>query len=384
MTAKFRAPLYGTHSSPQSWIRWEYKEGGHFGTFPRKAARMAFQLRSLQFMVNGKEAFVDEFVLHRIAAQEEACVFSDYSAVIKGEEEQQFLRKLFLRPFTNMAFTCAFDGGRANVLQGLCAKLHKGADIVESSVAIAKHVIATGGDGMPEGDLVTARFSEVEVGGAVYDAVGIFKFDEKEVFLESKRKDGGIALRLKRGLGNGKPNKACLVVYMEKDVTLFIVDNEGSTAWWQQDCVRSRPKKDHVNSTTDVMQLAKTFITQQLPEDFEVEKTDQIDLLNRSVQYFKEHGAFDRKEFAEEVFQDEKAIRSFNRYSDRFQEENNLELQDRFEISPEVVKKQSRVFKSVLKLDKNFHVYIHGDRSKIERGQDDHGKFYKIYYEQEN
>ncbi|MCO6482289.1 MAG: hypothetical protein J5I62_05800 [Flavobacteriales bacterium] len=387
MTAKFRAPLHGIHPLPQSWIRWEYKEGGHFGTILRKAARMAFQLRSLQFMVNGKEAFVDEFVLHRIAAREEACVFSDFSAVIKGEEEQQFLRKLFLRPFTNMAFTCAFDmegGPKSNVLQGLCAKLHKGADIVECSVAIAKHVIAAGGEDMPEGDLIAARFSEVEVGGAVYDAVGIFKFDEKEVFLESKRKDGGIALRLKRGLGNGKPNKACLVVYMDKDATLFIIDNEGSTAWWQKDVIRSRPKKDHVNSTTDVMQLTKTFITQQLPEDFVVEKTDQIDLLNRSVQYFKEHTQFDRQEFAEEVFQDEKAIRSFNQYSDRYQEEHNVELGSSFEISPDAVKKQARVFKSVLKLDKNFHVYIHGDRSKIERGQDDHGKFYKIYYEQEN
>ncbi len=335
-------------------------------------------------MVNGKEAFVDEIVLHRIAAQEEACVFSDFSAVIKGEEEQQFLRKLFLRPFTNMAFTCEFDGSKANVLQGLCAKLHKGADIVESSVAIAKHVIAAGGEDMPEGDLIAARFSEVEVAGAVYDAVGIFKFDDKEVFLESKHKGKAISLGLKRGLGNNKPNKACLVVYMEKEATLFIIDNEGNTAWWQKDVIRSRPKKDHVNSTTDVMQLTKTFITEQLPEDFVVEKTDQIDLLNRSVQYFKEHTQFDRQEFAEEVFQDEKAIHSFNQYSDRYQEEHNVELGNSFAISPDAVKKQARVFKSVLKLDKNFHVYIHGDRSKIERGQDGQGKFYKIYYEQES
>lgn len=335
-------------------------------------------------MVNDKDAFVDEFVLHRIGAEEEACVFSDFSAVIKGGEEQQFLRKLFLRPFTNMAFTCEFDGGKANVLQGLCAKMHKGGDMVECSTAIAKHVIAAGGEAMPEGDLITARFSEVEVGGAVHDAVGIFKFDEKEVFLESKHKDKGITLGLKRGLGNNKPNKACLVAYMEKGATLFIIDNEASTAWWQQACIRSRPKKDHVNSTTDVMHLTKTFITEQLPEDFAVEKTDQIDLLNRSVQYFKEHGAFDRQEFAQEVFQDEKAIRSFNQYSDRYQQENNVELGDNFEISPDAVKKQARVFKSVLKLDKNFHVYIHGDRNKIERGMDEQGrKFYKIYYEQE-
>ena len=61
-----------------------------------------------------------------------------------------------------------------------------------------------------------------------------------------------------------------------------------------------------------------------------------------------------------------------------------LDLDDRFTISADAVKKQARVFKSVLKLDKNFHIYIHGDRNKIERGVDEAGrKFYKIYYEQE-
>ena len=61
-----------------------------------------------------------------------------------------------------------------------------------------------------------------------------------------------------------------------------------------------------------------------------------------------------------------------------------VDLEDRFEISADAVKKQARVFKSVLKLDKNFHIYIHGDREKIERGVDDSGrKYYKIYYDQE-
>jgi hypothetical protein len=48
------------------------------------------------------------------------------------------------------------------------------------------------------------------------------------------------------------------------------------------------------------------------------------------------------------------------------------------------VKKQARVFKSVLKLDKNFHIYIHGNRELIEQGVEKDGrKFYKIYFEKE-
>lgn len=45
--------------------------------------------------------------------------------------------------------------------------------------------------------------------------------------------------------------------------------------------------------------------------------------------------------------------------------------------------KQARVFKSVIKLDKNYHIYIHGDRQLIEQGEDNKGKFYKVYYKEE-
>ncbi|MDR2511118.1 MAG: nucleoid-associated protein, partial [Bacteroidales bacterium] len=55
-----------------------------------------------------------------------------------------------------------------------------------------------------------------------------------------------------------------------------------------------------------------------------------------------------------------------------------------FVISDSAVKKQSRTFKSVIKLDKNFHIYVHGDSNLIQQGEDDKGKFYKIRYQEEN
>ena len=42
------------------------------------------------------------------------------------------------------------------------------------------------------------------------------------------------------------------------------------------------------------------------------------------------------------------------------------------------------LFKSILKLDKNFHIYIHGNSELIRRGEEKDGrKFYKIYFENE-
>ncbi len=50
--------------------------------------------------------------------------------------------------------------------------------------------------------------------------------------------------------------------------------------------------------------------------------------------------------------------------------------------------RQSAVFhpdgrkKSVVMLDRNFHLYIHGDHSRIFEGDDNYGNFIKIYYDE--
>ena len=38
--------------------------------------------------------------------------------------------------------------------------------------------------------------------------------------------------------------------------------------------------------------------------------------------------------------------------------------------------------KSVVRLDKNLHLYIHGDKGKVEESKDEKGKFLKVYYEE--
>ena len=84
------------------------------------------------------------------------------------------------------------------------------------------------------------------------------------------------------------------------------------------------------------------------------------------------------------MFADNNIIESFRKFDQNYRQENDVELTDNFQISSQAVKKQARVFKNVLKLDKNFHIYIHGNRELIEQGIDDNGrKYYKIYYEEE-
>jgi hypothetical protein len=134
-----------------------------------------------------------------------------------------------------------------------------------------------------------------------------------------------------------------------------------------------------------MLEIAKTYVTTQFTEDFEVEKPEQIEMMHRSIEYFKTRESFDNKEFEREVLAAPTVIESFRNFKDHFVQDNNIELEDSFEISDTAVKKQQKFFKSVIKLDKNFHIYVHGNRELLEQGTDADGKkYYKIYYKEES
>jgi hypothetical protein len=61
-------------------------------------------------------------------------------------------------------------------------------------------------------------------------------------------------------------------------------------------------------------------------------------------------------------------------------------IEDEFSIHVAAVKKQQRFFKAVVKLDKNFHIYIHGRKDLVEKGYDEKSgkQFYKLYFDKES
>jgi len=261
----------------------------------------------------------------------------------------------------------------------------------EQSINIAKHLFnATQHPNIKEGELYVALIKNVMINEEQFDAVGLFKSEEKDWFIKTKRKSGGIELSGDEGVPVNKLDKGCIIINTqhESGYKVLITDKSGKSgaeaSFWKDDFLQLKPLSSDYHHTNSIMQLTKAYVTQQLPEEFEVNRTDQIDLLNKSMEYFKSNTQFNAHDFAQTVFEDQQVIHSFTNFSNQMQQQTDLEVMDEFEINPYVVKKQSRIFKSILKLDKNFHVYIHGNREMIEKGVDENGrKYYKLYYDSE-
>ena len=84
--------------------------------------------------------------------------------------------------------------------------------------------------------------------------------------------------------------------------------------------------------------------------------------------------------------QEPQIIESFKNHRVEFEDSHQLKFEDAFDISAPAVKKTSQVFKSVIKLDKNFHIYVHGNRDNIRKGHDQETgmDYYQLFFEEEN
>ena len=262
-------------------------------------------------------------------------------------------------------------------------------DLLQQSFQLAKHLYeCSQHPKIKGGEFYTVYFKDCFVNGQTTDAVGLFKTENKDTFLKVDATREGLSIESQTGININKLDKGCVIYNMEapKGYVVAVADhNRGSEAqYWMDDFLHLLQRKDEYYHTHNILSLCKNFVTQELPQHFEVTKADQADLLNKSVKFFKEHENFDLNEFTHEVINQPEIINSFNNFKSSFQQEREVEIADSFTISASAVKRQARVFKSVLKLDKNFHIYIHGNRDLIEQGVDENGrKFYKIYFEVE-
>ena len=241
-----------------------------------------------------------------------------------------------------------------------------------------------------EGEMYVVHFKNVPFDTEYIEAIGIFKSESKETFLKVFPHGQGWEVTAEDGININKLDKGCLIFKTNTadGYVVCVVDatnKQNDAQYWVNDFLNVTPYADSYHSTSNVLSMAKLFISNEIAEQFDVNKSEQIDMLNRSIDYFKTKENFQFDEFAEEVIHHPEVMAAFTNYKQVYEQAKKVAIDDEFAIHVSAVKKQERHFKSILKLDKNFHVYIHGRKDLIEKGYDDmKGKhFYKLYFDEE-
>ena len=241
------------------------------------------------------------------------------------------------------------------------------------------------------GELFIALFDQVALLGELTRAIAIVKIQSKAPYFKVERSPEQHTLQMLEGIPLDKLETAALIYEMDEGEGYRIcavdsVSKKNDRSFWKDDFLRIRPVEDSYFNTRHYMNLSSEFITQKMPKDFEMERTDQLDMLYRSSLYFKENEEFEVEDFSDTMFTEPEQREAFKDYKETYSKAYAVPLETKFDISNQAVKKELKVLKSVIKLDKNFHIYVHGRRDLIERGFDEGKgkKYYKVYFDDED
>lgn len=303
------------------------------------------------------------------------------------------LIKYFLQSFDGKEEAWNFtheDDVRFNEISSYATEMFEGADFVDVSKKVARHLYESSvHPNIKGGELFVVNLSNVVYEGKSVAALGLFKSETKDTFLRFVSKNNNLEVENEIGANVNRLDKGCIILNHkdEKGFFVFTLDSSNRTdaKYWTGDFLGITPRQNEFTYTKDVLSMTKDFVGKVLPSEYPVSKAEQVELLNKSVNYFKGNKSFSMQSYEEEVLGDEKLIDSFHRHKEVYEQEREVELKDDFAISDRAVKKQERRMKSVIKLDKNFHIYVHGGEQLIEQSYDEERgmKCYKLYFREE-
>lgn len=346
-------------------------------------------------MIISDEATLNRLVIHKTGnkSREEGVKFSK-STIQVSEAIKDLLLRYFLAPFKNNEYFNLYhdaDLDLNEVYHFASAMFDDTGSFYLNSVNLANHLYEQSvHPKVKAGEFYVVHFGGLLLDGEEVDAIGLFKSESKETFLKVYPDADNFKVDHEDGINIDKLDKGCLIFNTERENGYVVASidnlNKGNDAqYWTDNFLKLRQRNDEFFQTNQALSLCKQFVTEKLPEVFDIDKPGQAELLNKSMKFFKENDNFVMEEFVSEVFQQPEVVETFNDYRRDFEAEREVKIQDDFDISGQAVRKQSKFYKSVIKLDKNFHIYVHGNRENIEKGFDDARgmNFYQLFFREE-
>lgn len=239
------------------------------------------------------------------------------------------------------------------------------------------------------GELIVVLFENCDYEGEKCEALGLFKSESKDKYLDLSYEGGSYTFVENEGLNVNTLEKGAVVFNTQRDAgycvkILMRSSKQVDAKYWMNDFLHVRQIDDSFCKTQQIISLTKGYVREVLDEDDSVTKIERAEFMTRASDYFSTNDSFDRESFCNEVFKDQRHADGFEQYQEELLGEDNS-LSQPFEINKPLVKKQAKVFKNIIKLDRNFHIYVHGGEGLIKKGYDDETgmEYYQLYFKKE-
>lgn len=308
---------------------------------------------------------------------------------VTQETMRDYFFKSFIEKEDYYSFSHQSDVKLNTIYTYISAIFNNRNSFIAESAKIAKYLYEQSSHPkIKAGNLYIAFIDNCILDGDYVSAIGIFKSESKDKFLKLLPTIDGFIINSEIGTNIKKLDKGCLIFNKNNHsgYVVAIVDNTNKgldARYWIEDFLHVQQIKDAYSHTKNMMSLTKSFVTKGLSQSEEISKKDKIDLLNKSLQYFKENDSFNINDFEEEVIANPDMITKFRSYKEEYESTRNINIENEFPLSESAFKKQQRSYKRTINLDNKIQITINGNSDNIEKGIDAKGTFYKIYYSNE-
>lgn len=214
-------------------------------------------------MLDISSARVVRCVVHRVGnrLREEGCELSQQEVHGTAELHGTLLRH-YLAPLAKAgeAFELYHESDiKLNAVRQFSSRIFLGRDdFIDVSQNIAKQLyVASVHSSIAAGEFIAILFCDVRIDDKPHFALGLYKIEQRETFLDVERKDDSLNLVELSGIPVSNIQKGALII--DNSFEMFVKESGGQqTKYWAESFLKARPKQT-VKSTA---KLAAHFVKQ--------------------------------------------------------------------------------------------------------------------------
>ncbi len=347
-------------------------------------------------MIDITESTIERIVIHKIGCKSLAendprkeNFYSKHEIQFIDEDTQSILKNFFGLVLKSPEYY-KFQDNNSSVPQEVRRIFEQKANFYDASIQMAKKIYnITDEENQCYSELYLVYFSNCVVDDITTTAVGIYMSDAKETFLKIMQNENEVNFQQEKGISLKKLDRGCIIFNVEEDSGYIIKaqDNtKGDNVYWIDSFLEAKAIENEYFNTESFLKICKEFNDEVLAKNESVKNEERIQFLQNSLNYFQTNQTFNQEQFANETIGNEAVIHEFNNFKQRYRNNHEIEAPETFDIDETAVKKSKKYLRSVIKLDKNFHIYVHSRPEFLQRGYDEEkGKsFYKVFFEIES
>ncbi|PQJ32652.1 nucleoid-associated protein NdpA [Nonlabens arenilitoris] len=349
-------------------------------------------------MINLFNTRIEQLALHRVGNKNKGEMLLTSAVTTPLDDElHALLKEYFLKPFrskeeTYYSFTHEQDLEFHELYALAKSIFNTPASLLDNSKKIAKHLYEQSvHPHIRSGELYVCYLDNVMLDNNKVDAIGIFKSELKQDFLQFEEGEDDLRILLQQGVNLNKLDKGAIIFNTEEETgykILSVDSNRYDAKYWLESFLGVDVFEDENFFTKKYLKFCQDFAKEVvLPAE---DKKEEVMFMNRSMNYFAKNDDFEESAFLNETLDNPELIPEFRNYKVEKGPKYSIEDVSNFPISNTAVSAARKGIKSVINLDT--HVQIKMDFTNpesaekyLEKGWDEEKQmyYYLVYFNRE-